>query len=134
MPRELVIYRGKRYKLAIAFPWFLLIGWWVGLMTLFLAWFLALSIIGIPIAFALVDRLPAVLTRRASTPPPPAAESARRRLLRAGYFALIGVWLSAFWILLALLVNYIVLLIGDRIATQMVERVPRLATLSNAWS
>ena len=42
--------------------WFVLVGWWLTLFTLVLAYLCLLTIIGLPAAFWLFDRVPLVLT------------------------------------------------------------------------
>jgi uncharacterized membrane protein YccF (DUF307 family) len=131
MPREVVIYQGKRWKLALSFPWFLLIGGWASLLIMSLAMTLTLTIIGIPRAFALIDQIPAIALRKEARSRGTTNESIPRRLLRAGYFLFIGCWLSTFWIVVALFINYTIILVGDRIAGRMIDYVPTIATLAN---
>jgi uncharacterized membrane protein YccF (DUF307 family) len=42
--------------------YFLLVGWWLSALWLTLAWALSASIIGLPIAFWMINRVPAVIT------------------------------------------------------------------------
>jgi hypothetical protein len=132
MPREIVVYRGRRWKFAISFPWFLLIGWWAGLLAITLAMALTLTIIGIPRAFALIDRLPAITFRRAPCSGATTHDSIQRRLLRAGYFLLIGGWLSFFWIMVAAFIDYQIIFVGDYLAGRMIAHIPTIATLASA--
>jgi uncharacterized membrane protein YccF (DUF307 family) len=44
--------------------WYVLIGWWLTGFVMALAWVLAITIIGLPITFYLVNRIPSVLTLR----------------------------------------------------------------------
>ena len=131
MPREIVLYQGKRRKIVLAFPWFLFIGWWVGLLVITLAMLLTVTVIGVPRAFALIDQLPAITLRKAPRSGAATNESIQRRLLRAGYFLLIGWWLSSFWIMVTALINYQIIFIGDHIAGRMIDYVPTIATLAS---
>ena len=44
--------------------WYVLIGWWLTGIVMSLAWFLAITVIGLPLTFYLVNRIPTVLTLR----------------------------------------------------------------------
>ena len=44
--------------------WFLLVGWWLTALVLFLGYVLCLTLIGIPLGFVLFDAAPALLTLR----------------------------------------------------------------------
>src|SRR5512135_3059671 len=44
--------------------WYVVIGWWLTGFVMGLAWALAITVIGLPIAFYLVNRIPTVLTLR----------------------------------------------------------------------
>jgi uncharacterized membrane protein YccF (DUF307 family) len=44
--------------------WFLLVGWWLTAIVLFLGYLLCLTLIGIPLGFVLFDAAPALLTLR----------------------------------------------------------------------
>ena len=44
--------------------YFLLIGWWLSGVWMLLAWFLGLTIIGLPLTIMMYDRVPAVTTLR----------------------------------------------------------------------
>jgi uncharacterized membrane protein YccF (DUF307 family) len=42
--------------------WFVLVGWWLALFTIVIAYLCLLTIVGLPAAFWLFDRVPLVLT------------------------------------------------------------------------
>jgi uncharacterized membrane protein YccF (DUF307 family) len=44
--------------------YFLLVGWWLSLLWLTLAWFASITLIGIPLAIWLYNRVPAITTLR----------------------------------------------------------------------
>jgi uncharacterized membrane protein YccF (DUF307 family) len=87
--------------------WFALVGWWLGQAWVAVAWFLAATIIGMPLAIMMLNRVPEVIALRGES------ELVLRNvggrtivtdvpqyniLLRALYFVLVGWWLSALWI------------------------------------
>jgi uncharacterized membrane protein YccF (DUF307 family) len=133
MPREIVLFQIKRFKLVLAFPWFLLIGWWVSLLVIVLAVILTLTIIGLPQAFVLIDRIPAIAIRKEPPFRVSTYESTSRRILRAVYFLCIGCWFTTLLIIVALWINYTFGLFGANfISDWMVSRAPSIATLSSS--
>ncbi len=46
----------------IRLPYFVVIGWWLSLLWAALAWFLCVTIIGLPLGVLMLNRLPAVTT------------------------------------------------------------------------
>jgi len=47
--------------------WFCFLGWWLGGLAIYTAYALAITIIGLPLAFLLFDKVPAILTLRGRT-------------------------------------------------------------------
>jgi uncharacterized membrane protein YccF (DUF307 family) len=117
--------------------WFIFIGWWLSGLVTVLAYVLCVTIIGLPIGFALFNRLPAVLTLRprsehyvtevrdgvtyvtgGSVPQLP-------MWLRAIWFLLVGWWLGAIysgaaWLLCVIIITLpIGLLLYNRIGAVM---------------
>ncbi len=91
-------------NLLIRTLWFVLIGWWLGGVLTAIAWFLFVTIIGLPLGLYIVNRLPTAMTLR------PQEQQFRVEngiavqgqeqlpfLLRALYFFLIGWWLTGVW-------------------------------------
>jgi uncharacterized membrane protein YccF (DUF307 family) len=89
--------------------WYLLIGWWLSGIAIGIGWLLAVTIVGLPLAFMLFNRLPAIMTLRGRTVTYESSikdgvEYMRGRtpdqrplLLRAIWFVLVGWWLGLFW-------------------------------------
>ena len=119
--------------------WFVFIGWWVGQIWIALSWILILSIIGIPLAIIMLNRLPKVIAlrepdkqvsvvmREGAAPVSTTSQKQVNILVRAIYFVLIGWWLSAIWMELAYFVC--LTLIGLPIGFWMFDRVPALVSL-----
>jgi len=120
--------------------WFALVGWWAGQVWVAIAWALMLTIVGIPLGVAMLNRVPEVIALRN----PLAGETVRRvgdvtvvshggdvpqrnLLLRALYFLLVGWWLSALWIEFAYALC--VSIFGLPIGLWMYDRVPALVSL-----
>ena len=119
--------------------WFILVGWWLTAIVNVVAYLIALTIIGLPIAFMIFNRLPTVLTLRPRTVHTTnetaegvtyvtAATVPQRSFLgRAVYFILIGWWFGAIWSALAWLLCITV--IGIPVGVMMYNRLPAVMTL-----
>lgn len=119
--------------------YFFLFGWWATGVWINVAWFLNVTIIGLPLGLWMLNRVPQVLTlrpmrqilvvsdsnewvqiRTAGLPQHP-------WLLRLLYFVLIGWWLSLLWSNVAWAVCATV--IGLPVGIWMFNRLPALTTL-----
>ncbi|WP_439028102.1 YccF domain-containing protein [Haloarchaeobius sp. DT45] len=80
--------------------WFLLVGWWLTFLVINVAWFLNVTVIGLPLGIKLINRVPTILTlkeRREIVDPDAEGRSQTGLLVRAVYFVFIGWWLSLLW-------------------------------------
>ena len=115
--------------------WFLFIGWWLGLFVSGIAWFLVITIIGLPLGLWIINRLPTILTLRPQEQRWYLDESGVLRrgeqqypfLLRAAYFLLIGWWLSGLWMAAAYLAG--ITIVGLPLAFWMYGQVGAVTTL-----
>ena len=119
--------------------WYIFVGWWLTGIISVIAWLCLITIIGIPIGFYLINRLPTFLTLRPRTKEwvqtvegemTVMTEHGRPQsglLVRAAWFLLIGWWLSAIWMFGAWLIS--VTVIGIPIALMMYNRTPFIASL-----
>lgn len=120
--------------------WYVLVGWWLTGFVMGLAWVLAITIVGLPITFYLVNRIPTVLTLR------PRAEQYELvtgtdgvtryerlateqygLLVRLVWFLLVGWWASFFTMAIAWAL--IVLVITLPLGLMLFNRVPFVASL-----
>src|SRR5215469_570412 len=67
MSQQVTINETKNPNIILRFLWFLFVGWYVGIGVLVVALVCAITIIGIPLAMFLIDRLPTIMTLRART-------------------------------------------------------------------
>jgi uncharacterized membrane protein YccF (DUF307 family) len=117
--------------------WFFVLGWELTGAWILVAWFLNLTIIGLPLGLWMIDRVPQVLTLKSR---PGAwvvdAKSGRTRFLlerqpawpaRLVWFALIGWWLSLLWAGLAWALCASI--IGLPIGVLMLNALPTVTTL-----
>ena len=101
--------------------WYVFIGWWLSALVIVLGYALMLTIIGIPVAFALFNRIPQTLTLRARTERyqvevrdgvgyvSAGTERQRPWYWRALYFLLIGWWFGAVWLVAAWLIGLLII-------------------------
>lgn len=114
--------------------YFFFVGWWLGLICSMLAWFLNITVIGLPLGLWIINRLPAIITLRAQKNQWRLEEgmlkkgkNQRSLVLRATYFILIGWWFSGLWMLASY--GFILIIIGVPLAFWMLGRVGAVTTL-----
>jgi uncharacterized membrane protein YccF (DUF307 family) len=119
--------------------WYVFIGWWLSGLAIGVGWFFAVTIVGLPIAFAIFNRIPAIMTLRGRTMTYEAmvkdgvtymkgrTHSQRPLLVRAIYFVLIGWWLGLLWMSLAWLISLPIITLP--IGILMMNRIGGVMTL-----
>jgi uncharacterized membrane protein YccF (DUF307 family) len=125
--------------------WYVFIGWWLIGIVMAIAWLAAIIVIGLPLTFYLVNRIPTVLTlrpRREQYELVTAEDGITRYrristaqtslLLRIAYFVLVGWWASALW----MIGSYILMLtiIGIPLGLMMVNRLPFVFSLHRGYA
>ena len=125
--------------------WYLLVGWWVTGIAMAIAWLAAIVIVGLPLSFWLVNRIPTMLTLRPRreeylvvtgtdgvTRMQNLATQQTGVLLRIVYFVLIGWWLSALW----MAGSYVLMLtiLGIPLGMLMVNRIPFVFSLHRGYA
>ncbi|MGO9180068.1 MAG: YccF domain-containing protein [Candidatus Limnocylindrales bacterium] len=129
----------------VRIAWYFLVGWWVTGIAMALAWLAAAVVLGLPLSFWLVNRIPTMLTlrpRREQYLMVAGADGVTRMrklatqqtnlLLRIVYFVLIGWWLSALWMAVAYVLMLTVL--GIPIGMMMVNRIPFVFSLHRGYA
>ncbi|MGW8143202.1 MAG: YccF domain-containing protein [Anaerolineales bacterium] len=119
--------------------WFIFIGWWLGGLAMVLAWFMNVTIIGLPFGMLILNNIPRILSLQ-----PPRRElivtnsdgkirisernlHQRNFFLRVIYFVFIGWWWSAIWLLTGYLLCITILLIP--LSLEMFRLTPFMTTL-----
>jgi uncharacterized membrane protein YccF (DUF307 family) len=135
----IVVSGGSGPGILVRAIWFIFIGWWLGLLWSALAWFLNLTIIGLPVGLIMINKLPAVMTLKPATQTLRVTQQGettivsqeqqeqRPFLVRAAFFVLVGWWFSGLWMVLAYCL--VILLITIPLAFWMYDRVPAVTTL-----
>jgi len=132
-------------NILVRIVWYLLVGWWLTGLTMALAWGVALTVIGLPLSFYLVNRVPPVLTLRprreqfvSVTDDHGVTRYQRLRteqttpLLRVLYFVLVGWWASAIFMAVAYLAMLTIVLIPVGLA--LVNRLPFVFSLHRGYA
>ncbi len=130
----------QTFPFLIRVIWFFLLGWHVTLYWILIAWFLNVTIIGLPLGLWMLNRVPLVLTLRMSqayvvaggrgTATVYRSDLPQTNLLvRAVYFLLIGWWFSLAWSLLAWLLCVTIIFLP--VGVWMFNRLPNITTLMN---
>jgi len=122
---------GSGPPLVLRAVWFVLVGFWLSGLALLAAYGLMLTIVGLPLAFWVFDRVPFLLTLRARSAPSRSAPDVAQAPLwaRALYFVLVGWWLGALWLSAAYAV--MVTVIGIPLGVIMLNRIPAVVTLQH---
>ncbi|MFC7075060.1 YccF domain-containing protein [Haloarcula halophila] len=108
--------------------WFLFVGWWLTGLWLAAAWLLNLTLVGIPLGIALINRVPLVVSLKRRDPP--VAERTTESYswpVRAVWFVCIGWWASALWTAAAYAVTLTI--VGIPVAVWMHARLPFVVSL-----
>jgi uncharacterized membrane protein YccF (DUF307 family) len=110
---------------------FLFIGWWLGGISVGLAYVLFIFIITIPLGVKIINKVPYLMALRepeiSVTPWGQVPVKQRNILLRIVWFFLIGFWFTGIWMALAYLLCCTIL--GMPIGFWMFDRSPALLTL-----
>lgn len=116
-------------SLLVRAAWFLLVGWWLTFLAINVAWFLNVTVVGIPFGVAIINRVPTLLTLKERRRPidPDAGRSQHSLLVRAVYFLLVGWWLSFLWANLAWALAASI--VGLPVAIVMFNYLPYLTSL-----
>ncbi|MGQ9549752.1 MAG: YccF domain-containing protein [Roseiflexus sp.] len=134
--RPVVVEQRSGPHLLLRALYFIVFGLWFSSIWAAIAWVLCITLIGLPLGLWMLNRLPQVVTLapqrsnlviadgrayRADVPQRPL-------LLRVVWFALIGWWLSALWLIVAWMLCASI--IGMVVAFWMFDRVPGIITLA----
>lgn len=125
--------------------WFVFIGSWLSGLSMLIAWLLGLTVVGLPLTFYIVNRLPTVLTlrpRRERYAIIQGSDGVHRYeriataqtsfVVRLVYFILVGWWLSGLWMFAAWILC--VSIVGFPFGLMMVNRAPFVMTLHRGYA
>jgi len=85
-------------SLVVRAVYFLLVGWWLTLLAINVAWILNVTIVLLPVGIKIINRVPYLLTLKRRDTDIGADGTAQTSLLvRAVYFLVVGWWASLLW-------------------------------------
>lgn len=125
--------------------WYLLVGWWLTGIAMAIAWLAGITIVGLPLSFYIVNRIPTTLTlrpRRERYALVTSADGVTHHvriatqqssfLIRLLYFIVVGWWASALWMAASYLLMLTV--IGIPFGMMMVNRLPMVFSLHRGYA
>jgi len=87
-----------QHSLLVRAAYFLLVGWWLTLLAINVAWILNVTVVLLPLGIKIINRVPYLLSLKRRDTDVGADGTARTSLLvRAVYFVLVGWWASLLW-------------------------------------
>jgi len=120
--------------------YFILVGWWASGIWLGIAWFLNVTIIGMPLGIKMINKVPKIVSLKDRTIETDittddtgditithTTSDQYSLLLRAVYFLLVGWWASALWMGVAWLAS--ITIVGLPVAVWMYDRLPFVVSL-----
>lgn len=122
-------------SLIIRAVWFIFVGWWLTGIVLTVAWFLNLTIIGLPIGIKLINYAPYTLTLKEMqaydggevTEMGGRSSKSPNIIIRGIYFLLIGWWASGILMALSYLISLTI--IGLPIGIKLFNYLPYVTSL-----
>ena len=117
-------------SLAVRAVWFLLVGWWATGIWLGIAWFLNVTILGIPLGIKMINATPKVLSLKEREFVDGVGEPGRQRYglaVRGLYFVFVGWWASGVWMAVAYL--FTLSIVGIPVAVMMYNKLPFVVSL-----
>lgn len=120
--------------------WFAFVGWWLGQLWIAIAYILLLTIVGIPIAIPMFNKLPQIIALRSPKKKVVTLWNGEESFIsfeqkkgqlnffvRAIYFLLIGWWLTGLWVEVAYILC--ATFIGMPIGFVMFDKIPAVMSL-----
>lgn len=118
----------SQHSLVVRIAWFFLVGWWLTLLAINVAWVLNVTVVLLPIGVKIINRVPYLLTlKRRDTGIRANGVAQTSLLVRAIYFVLIGWWASFIWANVAWALC--VTVIGIPIGIWMFNKLPYVTSL-----
>ncbi|GAB3423037.1 hypothetical protein GCM10027435_28470 [Haloparvum alkalitolerans] len=117
-------------SLVVRAVWFVFVGWWATGIWLGVAWFLNVTVVGIPLGIKMINAVPKVLSlkeRDLVDAEGRGGEQPYGLAVRAVYFVFVGWWASGVWMSVAYLFTLSV--VGLPVAVLMYNKLPFVVSL-----
>ena len=138
-PQVVVVAQSTAPSFLVRAIWFVFIGWWLSGFVMMFAWFMAATIVGLPIAFATFNRVPMIQTLRPRTITTRVTTEGGVTVVTQGTADQLAMWVRAIWFIfvgwwLGLIVTLIawvasVLIITLPLSIILIDRLPEVITL-----
>jgi uncharacterized membrane protein YccF (DUF307 family) len=138
-PQVVVVAQSAGPNFLVRAIWFVFVGWWLSGFVMLFAWFMAATIVGLPIAFATFNRVPMVQTLRPRTITTRVTTEGGVTVVTQGTAGQLAMWVRAIWFVvvgwwLGLIVTLIawvasVLVITLPLSIILIDRLPEVITL-----
>jgi uncharacterized membrane protein YccF (DUF307 family) len=117
-----------QHSIVVRAIYFLLVGWWLTLLAINVAWLLNVTVILLPVGVKIINRVPYLLTlKRRDTGLDADGVAQTSLLVRAVYFVFVGWWASLIWANVAWFLC--VTIIGLPFGIWMFHRLPYVTSL-----
>jgi uncharacterized membrane protein YccF (DUF307 family) len=118
-------------SLLVRAVWFIFVGWWLTGLWLSVAWFLNVTIIGIPLGIKMINKVPFVLSlkQRERYVSEGEGRSQYSLVVRGLWFLFVGWWASGVWTAIAYLLTLTI--VGIPVAVWMYGKLPFVVSLYN---
>lgn len=121
---------GDAPTLAVRAAWFLLVGWWATGIWLGVAWFLNVTIVGLPLGIKMINVTPKVLSLKERDLIDEEGGAGKQRyglLVRGIWFVFVGWWASGVWMTVAY--AFTLSIVGIPVAVLMYNKLPFVVSL-----
>ena len=92
---------GDGSNMLVRVVWFLFIGWWLSGLAILVAYLACATVIGLPLGFAIFNRLPSIITLRSRTQKSSAEVKDGVAYITGGKVPQYPMWARAIWFLFA---------------------------------
>jgi len=138
-PQVVVVTQSTAPSFLVRAIWFVCVGWWLSGIVMMFAWFMAATIVGLPIAFATFNKVPMVQTLRPRTITTKVTTEGGVTVVTQGTADQLAMWVRAIWFIfvgwwLGLVVTLIawvasVLIVTLPLSIILIDRLPEVITL-----
>ena len=138
-PQVVVVTQSTAPSFLVRAIWFICVGGWRSGFVMMFAWFMAATIVGLPIAFATFNRVPMVQTLRPRTITTKVTTESGITVVTQGTADQLAMWVRAIWFIfvgwwLGLVVTLIawvasVLIVTLPLSIILIDRLPEVITL-----
>lgn len=100
-PTIVIVNESGGTSLLVRAVWFVFIGWWLSGLAIFVAYIACATVIGLPLGFAIFNRLPGIITLRSRTKKTAVEVKDGVTYISGGKVAQYPMWVRALWFVFA---------------------------------